>query len=515
MNRSGLKFLAVLLTVSIGVVLTAGFDNLPRNLRQQIDGERAALASAQQQVAQATSEVTGEVASESALFHTIPAAIQWPAGLALSDSRLGDAQRAMDELSLLEKQNRRQDRQKVESLLAEERGVRTSAVSGTTDIQKDAAHWVELKRELPQRLDQMSRDYQTIRTFDLTPVASEVAKGENDWPEKKPDLDARVAGLHNSVTQSDVLWQSTAEERRQAAAADFAHVDFGALVAAQDALHTAAAELPQQAAEVRSLDGQLYYSWDKLLVDMEVRGTGSAHHYDQEIRSVKTRVEDAAAKPGASTSDEAWVDVSGGTYDAMRNDLGMAIEHKPAGKYDSEAERVAQPAGFAYMAPAGQVSNQYGYWDHRDGRDFWVFYGQYALMRDLLFNHSYRPIDRYDWEGYRSSQGMGRTYYGRDEAAGVPKYGSQGTATQDRYAGSSYARSGGFRDSQYASKSGSYRNSPYSSPGSHDPNADHSARHFGHGGPEEPRAPGFHPAPRPMPRPAFRPPSMPHHFGRH
>ena len=34
MTRSGLKFLAVLLTVSIGVVLTAGFDNLPRNLRQ-------------------------------------------------------------------------------------------------------------------------------------------------------------------------------------------------------------------------------------------------------------------------------------------------------------------------------------------------------------------------------------------------------------------------------------------------------------------------------------------------
>jgi hypothetical protein len=315
--------------------------------------------------------------------------------------------------------------------------------------------------------------------------------------------------------QSDVLWQSTAEERRQAAAADFAHVDFGALVAAQDALHNAAAELPQQAEEVRSLDGQLYYSWDKILVDMEVRGTGGARHYDQEIRSVKTRVEGAAAKPGTSTSDEAWVDVSGGTYDAMRNDLGMAIEHKPAGKYDSEAEHVAQPAGFAYMAPAGQVSNQYGYWDHRDGRDFWVFYGQYALMRDLLFNRSYRPIERYDWEGYHSSWRSGRTYYGRDEAAGAPKYGSQGTATQDRYAGSSFARKGGFRDSQYASKSGSYRNSPYSSPGSHDPNADHNARHFGHGGPEEPHAPGFHPAPRPMPRPAFRPPSMPHHFGRH
>ncbi|MGB9457852.1 MAG: hypothetical protein WCB12_17515 [Bryobacteraceae bacterium] len=509
MNRSGLKFLAILLMVSIGVVLTAGLDNLPRNLRQQIDSERASLATAQQQVAQANTEVTGEVTSESALFHAIPAAAQWPAGLAQSESQLAEARHEMDELSLLEKQNRRQDREKVESLLAQESGVRVSAAGSATAIQKDAAHWIELKRELPQRLDQMSRDYQAIHTFDLAPVTAVVAKGETDWPEKKPDLDARVAGLHGIVTQSDTLWQSSAEERRQAAAGDFAHLDFAALVAAQDSLHNDAADLPRRAEEVKSLDGQLYYNWDKILVDMEVRGIGSARHYDQEIRTVKTHLDDAGAKAGTSTSEEAWVDVSNGTYDAMRNDLGMAIEHKPAGKFDSEAEHVAQPAGFAYMAPPGQVSNQYGYWDHHDGRDFWVFYGQYALMRDLLFNHSYRPIDRYDWEGYRDSWRSGRTYYGRDEAAGAPKYGSQGTVTQDRYAGSNYARSGGFRDSQYASKSGSFRNSPYSGPG-----GDRSARHFGHGGGGEPRAPSFHPAPR-MPRPAFRPPSMPRHFGRH
>jgi len=146
MNRSGLKFLAVLLTVSIGVVLTAGLDNLPRDLRQQIDSERAALLSAHQQIAQATSEVSGEVASESALFHAIPAAAQWPNGLAESESQIRTAQREMDELSLLEKHNRRQDRQKVESLLAEERGVRASALGAATGIQKDAAHWVELKR---------------------------------------------------------------------------------------------------------------------------------------------------------------------------------------------------------------------------------------------------------------------------------------------------------------------------------------------------------------------------------
>jgi hypothetical protein len=189
----------------------------------------------------------------------------------------------------------------------------------------------------------------------------------------------------------------------------------------------------------------------------------------------------------------------------MRNDLGMAIEHKPAGRYDSESEHVAQPAGFAYMAPPTQASNQYGYWEHRDGRNFWVFYGQYALMRDLLFNHGYQPVERGEWEGYRTYQNRGQTYYGQEPGASTPKYGSQGTATENRYSGSTYAQGGGFRDSKYASKPGSYRDSKYASPGARDANADHSPKRFGSGSRPE--------APRPMPsRPPMRSPGR--SFGR-
>jgi hypothetical protein len=176
---------------------------------------------------------------------------------------------------------------------------------------------------------------------------------------------------------------------------------------------------------------------------------------------------------------------------------------------------VAQPAGFAYVAPLAVGRNQYGYWDHSGGRDFWVFYGQYALMRDLLFNHDYRPLDRYDWEGYRDYRSTGRTYYGHDEAYGqAPKYGTQGTTTQNRYAGSTFAKSGGFKDSKYAPKAGSYRDSKFASPNAADPNADHSPRHFG-------SSPGSgHPsaapsAPRPSaPRPSYRPPSGARRFGK-
>jgi hypothetical protein len=514
MNRSPLKFLAILLGVLMVAVLFSGLDDLPRTVRAQVDSERSALASAQKQLAGAKDEVTREVQADPALFQSVMASREWPVQLAQDETVLQSASRDMDELSRLEKANRRQDRQRAESLLLHERGLRQQAMNGAAGVQKEAAHWVDMKKRLPDTLQAMDRDYQAIHSFDFTPVAATVQKAEGDWPPKKADLDARLGAMKSAIAQDDELWTSTAASRKAAAAGDYAHVEFGPLISAADALHNSAADLPAKAAEVKTLSGQLYNSWDKVLIDMETRGIGSDRSYDQKIRTVNTRLADASAKTGEVTSDEKWVEVPQGTYKAEQNDLGMAIEHKSAGQYDVEAERVAQPAGFAYVAPPSQGSNQYGYWDHSGGQSFWVFYGQYALLRDLLWNHNYRPLNPYEYDGYYSSRRIGQTYYGRDEASGGARYGTAGTATQERYSGSTFARSGGFKSSQFASKSGGYRDSKFGSPGVRDPNADHGARTFG-SHPAEPHvtppARSFHPS---APRPSFRPPSTGRSFGR-
>jgi hypothetical protein len=515
MSKSSLRFLAVLLSTLIVVVLLAGLDNLPRQVRAEIGSERAALASAQKQASAAKDEVTREVQDNADLFRTVPASQQWPRQFDAAQALLATGQRDMDALAKLEKANRRQDAARVKQLLAEERGYRAAASAQVASVQKDAAHWVDLKRQLPATVAQMDRDYQAVHAFDLAPVTAAITKAEADWPEKKADLDSRLNVARGEELAADAAWQSSAEWRKAAAANDFAHVDFGGLANAEESLKAAAADLPKKTTEIQTLTSQLYDSWDKVLVDMETRGHGNDRSYDQKIRTVRTHLADATAKNGTTTSDEQWVQVSQGSYKAMQGDLGMAIEHKPAGKYDFEAERTPQPAGFAYMAPPSQGSNQYGYWDHRDGHNFWVWYGQYALLRDLLFNHYYRPLDPYEWEGYRSAQRSGQTYYGRDSTGGAPKYGTQGTATQDRYSGSTFAHSGGFRDSQYASKSGSYRNSPYAGPGARSPGGPEAEpKRFGKSGgePHVSPPPRYRPAPA---RPSFRPPSgMGRKFGR-
>ena len=508
MSRSTLKFLAVILSVLIVAVLFAGLDNLPREVRAQIKSEQAALTATQSQLLSEKDEVNRDVQADPALFGAIPESAQWPAAFAKAESTLADASRDMDELARLDKANRRQDRQRAETLLAQERSLRNSATSDAAAVRQTAAHWVDWKQHLPQSVAQMEQDYHAVQAVDLAPAEAAVQKAEIDWPQKKSDLDARLAATRQMVAQSDDAWKASADSRRAAASGDYAHVNLQALAGAADTLHNGATELPNKTAELTALSGQLYNSWDKLLVDMETRGSGSRKTYDQDIRTVTTHYQDASEKNGQTVSTDGWVQVSPATFNAQKNDLGMVLEHKPAGAYDFEAERTPQPPGFAYIAPPSAGSNQYGYWDHRsDGTSFWVFYGQYALMRDLLFNHSYRPPMPYDYDGYYTARRSGQTYYGKE-------YGTGGTFTQERYSGSSYAKSGGFRNSPFASKPGGYRDSRFASPMARDPNADHSPRKFGSG--SHPEEPHFRPPARtyrPMPRPSM-PRSIPRSFGR-
>jgi hypothetical protein len=500
MNRGFLKFAAVVLGTGLVVVPFLGLDGLPRDLRKQIAAERTAFPQTERQIKDAQNAVAHDLSAEPELFRGIPASQRWQNDLSTAASALQAS--GMDELTALDKQNHRKDRDRAATLLARERSIRTLASGQVAKIQKEADHWVELKKQLPETLTRMDRDYQMIRSFDAAPLTAELQKAQSDYPDKRADLQSRFDNeIRQRQAADEALWNDTAAARKQAASGNLAGLDTAALLTAAEKIHTDSALLPQKRTEIEGLVGQLNTSWDKVLVDMEKSG----RTYKEQVRTVST------PKDGQTTSREDWVEVSEGKYDAQKNNLGMAIEHKPLGKYDIEADRVAQPAGFAYMAPPGQ-RNQYGYWDNRGGgQSFWVWYGQYALMRDLLFNHRYIPLPSYDYYEYRDYRTRGQTYYGRNETGSGYKYGTQGSSTAERYSGSRFGQSGGFKSSQYASKSGNYRDSQYATPGGNS-----APKRFGSGSSSPPSG-GFRPSnPRPSsPRPSFRPsPSTGRRFGR-
>ncbi len=501
MSKSSLRILAVLLTVAIIVVIFAGLDGLPREVKAQIAAERKEFTAAQQQLKADRDEVSGDLTKEAALFSALPSARGYTDRLTRAERWLGAASTDLEQLAKLEKQNRKRDKEEAERLISHAKQTRTAAVADADVVRKDAAHWIELKQHLPQEAQDMKRDYKALHSVDLAALATAIQKAESDWPAKKGDLDSRLASARDLVSRGDQAWNSTADARRAAAANEYTKVDFATLFPAADTLKTSATELPKQAEQLKTLSGQLYQSWDKILEDMEVRGSGGNKSYDQKIKTVTTQLSDATGKSSTATSDDKWVDVSKAQYEAQEKNLGMAIEHKPAGKYDTESEKTAQPAGLAYIAPYGQ-SNQYGHWEGSGGNSFWVFYGQYALMRDLLFHRDYRPYGRYEYEQYYTYRTRNQTYYGSDPQTQAPKYGTSGTATQQQYSSSTFAKGGGFKDSKYASKAGGYRDSNYATPAAKDPNADHSPRKFGAGSSPQPQATpqaprSYRPAPTP------------------
>src|SRR3954462_14987833 len=78
MSKQSLRFLAVLLTVGIVVVLFAGLDGLPRDLKAQIAAERKSFTAAQSQLQSAQSGVSRDLATEADLFRALPSARNYP-----------------------------------------------------------------------------------------------------------------------------------------------------------------------------------------------------------------------------------------------------------------------------------------------------------------------------------------------------------------------------------------------------------------------------------------------------
>ncbi len=455
---------AIAIILGMIAVIIAGSGGLPRDLKSHISEEQGQLASAQTRFHTERDRVMQALAAEPELFRAQSMNTLWPERIRKDEAALAEAARDNTQLQQLRQQNKSDSRPRAEALLTSAHRLQDSALSDADDLQASAEHWVSFKKNLPANVRLMQNDYDAVHAADLASTATLVHKAETDWPAKRDALESGLTGVQRLQTDADQSWSSTAAARQQVESGNISGVDVTALAAAAIALQAAKISLVPKAGELKDQASQLYVAKDKILVDQESKDG----EYRQKLKTIQTKMVDPATKKNDVTSSETWVAVPKSTYLADERNLGMTVEHKAAGLFDSEADRTAQPPGFAYVAPPGQ-SNQYGYWDHRDGGSFWTFLPEYLILRSLLSGPSYHPIGIGEYQDYGYAHRYGRPYYGHD-AGGQPRYGTAGTETQTRYRDSKYVSGGGYRNSGYASHaesgSGGFRGSAYSSPSS-------------------------------------------------
>jgi hypothetical protein len=133
-----------------------------------------------------------------------------------------------------------------------------------------------------------------------------------------------------------------------------------------------------------------------------------------------------------------WQKVSEEVYDANEENLGMTIISKPYGQYEEEVSLVASPAGM------DKVGNpRYGRWETGpDGRRRWSFLETYAFYH-LIFGGRRHYYYHDNWTGWRRDYRGRKPYYG--PATDPARYGTYSNNTRQSYAGSTFAKRGGFR----------------------------------------------------------------------
>jgi len=441
----------LLLPFAALVLLSSCNPGLPPSLQREARLENDRVASAHRQLTRAGDKLSSDLAQAPDLFRDSPEPASWKARLQAAQDKLRAAQSDSAEVTKLVERNRPDPR--LAQLLAHERGLREAALQESQAVQNASAKWLDFHRDAPGFLANMNRQRESIRSFDFAPVTKAVEKAEQDWPAKKNVLENRLSALREIPKTAETEWQATENIRQQAAAGKAAGAQVATLIAEEDTLAGEANRLTNLNRDLQASSGQLYDSWDKVLTDLDTSHLGGETVYRERIKTVRTHFIDLPLKKSETKSDERWTDVSADSYHAVEKDLGMAIAHKDAGVFDSEAQNTPQPPGFGYVASPSVGSNQYGYWTHSGGNSFWTFLPQYLILRELLWNRDYRPVMANQYNAYQTAQRSGRTYYGQETPSSAPKYGTHGTFTQSHYASSRYVQSGGFSGSAYASRS--------------------------------------------------------------
>jgi phage terminase Nu1 subunit (DNA packaging protein) len=441
--NGALSFFGVMLLISC-----AG--GLPPSLQREINDQAARLSSDEHELQQSRDTVQQELAQSPDLFAGQPETDQWMANYGIARTKLASAKADAQQLAHVKNEA------VARRLLADERGLREAAETTWKAQEAAAGRWLAFQRNLPTSLENMNREYQAIHTADLTQLQKTIAQAEKDWPAKSSDLETRLAALRAIPQKADAEWTATAAARQDAAAGKAGGRQVAALIETDDLLSQQAKTLSTAPADVRALCAQLYDTWDKILTDLDESHYGGDPLYRERLKTVRTHYIDVAAKKTETHSEEHWTNVSEASFHAVQNDMGMAIAHKDAGHFDSEATTIPQPPGYSYIASPEQGSNQYGYWTHNTGGpSVWTWLPEYLILRELLWNHDYHPVVVGDYGAYRMAQRSGTSYYGQQTPNSPPKYGSHGTFTQTHYANSRYVQSGGFNGSAYASRGSS------------------------------------------------------------
>lgn len=408
--------------------------------------EDKALTSAQTEIAQARATLSTLETKYGDEFRALSKREGWLPALEREEKTLATVKQRFDaEVNPLLKASKADSARKAIALLQQLSAKRSRAqVEAKVFVEALRAlqHWIDNKAEY---LARAQSSVAVVAKVDLRPAQDAAAKAALDFPR----VEKRVKGDLMTLEAMPATAERLSANVVRLAAMKLTDPAFNPGQAVSDVkqldeLRNTAAK---QVAAYQKLLDQLFVSWDKILSDLRIE---EGQYVTFKAQYTTHRVDRNDKK---TTTVEPWKKVDGKAYKTLEKQMGMVVESKPKGYFDSEAKKGVIPPGYTYVG-----DDHYGKWDNQGGHKVWVFHRRYHYMRPMFWGGHYRPIRYAHWSVWRAHPH--RIYYGRDRF-GHPRYGPRGTLTRRHYSGALFVRHGGWRTTRWYRTGGKFRGTHY------------------------------------------------------
>ena len=277
----------------------------------------------------------------------------------------------------------------------------------------------------------------------------------DEFRKSGPGVEARLAELDRSYSRTlmDMKVEYGLVVRRQSWDERY---DYPALHNTDFAISNVDATTFEYLVEARGSLARLSYGWlgSGLRLSYGVDkdrwaslGIDPVQHWPRGDNAAEFWVEKADARyfhkylvqENGQTTETDWTEVSEELFFANVDNLGMDVESKAFGSFESEKLTHAAPPGMAYVG-----NPHYGRWvSDGSGGSVWNWFGPYLFYRSLF--GSPMTYSRNDWNSWSRDYRGSRPYYGGTTSA--PRWGSrsQTVRTSPKMRGSTFARGGGLR----------------------------------------------------------------------
>ena len=298
--------------------------------------------------------------------------------------------------------------------------------------------YVDEIKKAPKAFTASAERHANLFRKDANRVISAAKRAISDWPERKAKIEPKLGQAQKALDKVESLLTRSRAARAAARKGDPDGPQMRAVLVLSNVVDSAKSKLKKL--DLYRYVHQLYVSSETVLTDMNVLRKGDSLVFKHKLSTYSLQKGVRSSRPEVS---EKWRDVSRKQFLAQQKNLGMAVSHKPLGRFANETVKENTVPGFAQICAPDCGNNEFGKWTGEADERHWEFLPAYAWIASTYWPNDF-VITEAQYASWQRANSQKRVYLGQATNDRPAFFGSSAPAMLAFYAASLYVTNRGF-----------------------------------------------------------------------